>query len=254
MIAPLVTAVRTLTIIPMPGSDAKDPSAALPYFPIIGAAIGVICYLTARGSSCLFGDYPFFGGLLVTVVSIVITGALHLDGLADVADGFGSGGTKERILEIFKDSRHGTFGVTAIVFDLIARVLFIAWCCEKEHLTLILISPFFSRTVMAWGCALLPSARSGGGTAVPFISNKPPIALFLITVGLVGVIVLAFGCIPLGTILLISFVPVQLFYFYCLKKIDGITGDCLGAVNEIGELTLLLTGCIGYGFISASGG
>ncbi len=246
MIAPFITALRTLTILPLPGPDTKDHAKSLSFFPVVGFGIGASCYLIAFGCSFIFDDNPIITGLIVSFVSIIITGALHLDGLADVADGFGGGQTKARILEIFKDSCHGTFGVLAIVFDIAARVLLVSWCVEKGHLQLLLVSVFFSRTVQAWGCSLIPYARPEGGTAEKFISTKPPVELLVITAGFAGIVLLGFGCMPLGTVLLTALVPVQLFFFSCLKKIGGITGDCLGAVNEIGELAVLLLGCIIY--------
>lgn len=247
MIAPLITTIRTLTIMPIPGPETDNRAETLPFFPMVGAAIGAVFYASANLCNLVWSESPLITGLVVAFMSVMMTGALHLDGIADVADGFGGGKTKERILEIFKDSRHGTFGVVAIVLDLIARVLLVAWCMENGHLALIVIAAVFSRSSMAWACALLPYARSGSGTAESFISGKRPVLLLFTTAGTVAALLLGFGLVPQGTILLVAAVPVQFFLLYCMKKINGITGDCLGAVNEIGELGVLLTGCVLYG-------
>lgn len=247
MIAPLITTIRTLTIVPVPGPETENRAQTLPFFPIIGAAIGGVFFGTAYLCNLVWGDFTLLTGLVVAFISVMMTGALHLDGVADVADGFGGGKTKERILEIFKDSRHGTFGVVAIVLDLIARVLLVAWCVEHGHLALVVAAAAFSRSSMAWACALLPYARSGSGTAKSFISGKLPILLLFTTAGTIAALLLGFGLVPQGTIMLVAAVPVQLFLFYCLKKIGGITGDCLGAANEIGELGVMMTGCVLYG-------
>ena len=100
MFEPVVTAIRTLTIVPVPGRDSANPASALPVFPLVGAALGILLYCTATGLSLLFPGRALIGGLLVTAIAILITGALHLDGFADVADAFGCGRRRERILEI----------------------------------------------------------------------------------------------------------------------------------------------------------
>lgn len=246
MFSPLVTAIRTLTTLPIPGHDCDDRSASLPLFPVVGALIGLILYFEAVGVSRLFSAHSWISSLLVTASAVLITGALHLDGFADVADGFGGGHSKERILEILKDSRHGTFGVCAIVFDIAGRIILTAWCIEHRHFELLAVSPVFSRTVQAWGCALLPYARPAGGTASPFFTAKPPLVLLVITLGVLVIYTVIAGILPFGTIFLVSLIPVQLFYGTCIKKIDGLTGDCLGAVNEVAELSFLLTACITY--------
>ena len=254
MLGSFITALRTLTIIPLGGKEAEDLSDALPFFPIVGLIIGGIGWLIAVGVEYINGDFPLLTGLIITVISLTITGCLHLDGLADVADGFGGGGTKERILELLKDPRHGTFGVTAIVFDSALRVICISRCLEIKHLELIVLSPILARTVIAWACLLLPYARISGGTASPFISNRHPVPLFLFSAGIGGVCLLLFGYMPLGTVSLISLIPVQFFFFFCLNKIDGITGDCLGAANEIAEISFLITACLAYNHFDVSGG
>jgi adenosylcobinamide-GDP ribazoletransferase len=246
MLKPFVTALRTLTVLPVPGKEATTPSASLPFFPVVGAVLGIVLYYEAVGTSLLFNTNSLIGGCIVTVTAILITGMLHIDGFADVADGFGGGRTGERVLEIMKDSRHGTYGVVTIVFDIIGRVVLTAWCIEHRHFELIAASPVFSRLVQAWGCALLPYARAEGGTASPFFSARPPVVLLIVSLGIAGVCPFVSGALPLGTILLVSLLPVQLFFAYCLQRIDGITGDCLGAVNEISELSLLFTGCVAF--------
>ena len=247
MFGPLVTALRTLTVLPVPGKEGGTLSGSLPFFPVVGAFIGIILYLSGYALSHVFTDNPLLCGGLVAGISAVVTGALHLDGLADVADGFGGGHTRERILEIMKDSRHGTFGVTAIIFDCIGKTLFFGWCMSHDHIEMILMSVVFSRTVQAWGCVILPYARiSEGGTASPFFEGKNPSALILSTIGITGGVIVFFGILPMGMVALMSLIPIQIFFMVCLKKINGITGDCLGAANEICELSVLMSGCAAF--------
>jgi adenosylcobinamide-GDP ribazoletransferase len=249
MFAPLVTAFRTLTIIPFPGTDTDNRALSLPFFPIVGLFIGTLSILSAYLCSIVFTTVPFAGGIITTALVIAITGALHLDGAADVADGFGGGKTKQAILEIFKDSRLGTFGVTTIVFDVLIRVIFLSWLIEHHHFDIIFIHPVLGRMLQAWGCALIPYARPSGGTALSFHTQRFPIGLLVITAGTIGIVLFAFNVLPIGTVIFCSIIPSLFFYVYCLNRIGGITGDCLGAVNEIAECTFLICGCGMYSFI-----
>lgn len=244
MLKSMVTAFRTLTVIPFPGRDCTHPASSLPFFPVVGAFIGAILYLVIRGSVLLFPGEPLIGGLVVTVTTVLITGALHIDGLADLADAFGGGGRRERILAILKDSRHGTFGVTAITTSITGKILLIAWCLDHQYYGLLVAAVIFSRTIQAWGCSLLPYALpEGGGTSV-FFSGNYGIPLAVVTIIATGIGGWIIGPFALTAILLLSLIPVLLFFGYSRNKIGGLTGDCLGAANEIGELAFLFCGAV----------
>jgi adenosylcobinamide-GDP ribazoletransferase len=248
MFGPLVTAVRTLTIIPIPGKDAADFSRSLPWFPVVGLLIGFLYWAIAQGGMYLWSDHHLITGCFVALAGVVVTGALHLDGLADCADGFGGGKTRERILEIFKDSRHGTFGVSVITGDLLLRTVLGAWCVAEAHTELLIVAAFFSRSAAAWMCTLVPYARSTGGTAEPFVVNKPSPLLFIVTAGLIAALLLKTGMVHSGGSMVFAGIPVIVFAAYCMKKIGGSTGDCLGAASEIGELSVLTAGSILFKF------
>ena len=147
-----------------------------------------------------------------------------------------------------KDSHLGTYGITAIFFILTARILFTGRCLQNYQLELIAFSPLFSRTVQAWGCSLLPYARTSeeNGTAEKFISGRKPIALFLITLGGTIAVTVIWGTEYFIILTLIICIPSLLFFIYCFHRIGGITGDCLGAVNEIAEVSVLVVGCMIY--------
>jgi adenosylcobinamide-GDP ribazoletransferase len=244
MFTALTTAFRTLTVLPLPGQDTDNFSNSLLFFPVVGACIGFISYVAAYYCNAAFHDSYLLSALLITLLSTVLTGALHLDGLADAADGFGGGRTKERILEIMKDSRHGTFGVTALVFDICARILLISLYLENKQLLFIACAPFFSRTYQALGCSLFSYARTEKGNTALFISSKfypVVIAIFLLQT---GSILYVTRSVPMGLMIFGSFLTTLLFFIYCRIRIGGITGDCVGTGNELAEISFLLIGMI----------
>jgi adenosylcobinamide-GDP ribazoletransferase len=249
MFSALITAIRTLTIIPVPGHDAKRFENSLPFFPLVGIGIGSLLYITAYSCSFIFGNQTLLAALIINFILVVITGALHLDGLGDVADAFGGGKTKERILEILKDSRHGTFGVSAIVFDLLAKTFLTSIYLENKNLLCLSFSPFFSRTFQAIGCSFFSYARKSGGTAAMFTSNKYRILISVLLLLQTGLAVYISGSVRTVVIILISFLTTLFFFIYCRQRIGGITGDCLGAGNEISEISFLLTGILCCNFL-----
>ena len=244
MFEPVITAFRTLTVIPFPGRDSTNPASSLPFFPMAGAFIGVVLYMAARGSVLLFPGEPLIGGLLVTVVTVLMTGALHIDGLADVADGLGGGDDREKILAILKDSRHGTFGVTAIVCSIAVRILLTAWCIDHRYYVFLAAAVIFSRIIQAWSCSILPYALPEGGGASVFFSGNYRIPLALTTILTAGIGGWMIGPVMLTAISVLSLLPVLLLFGNSLHKIGGLTGDYLGAASEIAELTFLLSGAV----------
>ena len=244
MFEPLVTAMRTLTSIPIPGTDSDHPASALPFFPLVGGFIGAVFYVVAGASALLLPEESLIGGLFVMLAAVFITGALHIDGLADVADAFGAGGNRERIFALLKDSRHGTFGVTAITCSIAGRILLSAWYIDHRYSAVLLSAAIFSRTLQAWGCSLVPYAHPGGGGTSVFFSGAYRIPLGVTTCISLGICGLILRPLTLAVILLSSLVPVLLFFNYSRKKIGGLTGDGLGAANEIAELSFLLCGVV----------
>ena len=249
MFEPVITAFRTLTILPVPGRESKNPASALPFFPVVGAAISMLLYGIAWGAGHLFPQYPLLGALVCVTVVIVLSGALHLDGFADIADAFGGGTTRERTLAILKDSRHGTFGVTTIVLDITAKIILYAWCIDYHHFELPALSVAFSRTVQAWGCSLFPYAIPEGGGTSAFFTGSKRIPLAVASVVLLAAAYRFAGETAAVVITFAAILPVVLFYGVSNGRIGGLTGDCLGAANEIGELALLVTGVLFYTII-----
>lgn len=208
------------------------------FFPLVGLIIGTFNYLTYL----IF--FKFSEGLLPIILTVlanvIITGALHIDGLADSCDGIFSARSKERILEIMRDSRVGTHGVIGIVFDFLLRIGILASVPTSKIAYFILISPVVSRAMIVFASSISVYARKGEGLGTLFIEKiSKQRALITVCIGLlVAFIFIKF----LSFILIISAILITLIirgYFY--SKIDGLTGDNLGAINEIIEITTMIT-------------
>ena len=244
----LATAIRTLTVCPMPGKDASRLESALYFFPLVGFGLGWILYRTA----ILFGTgpqarWPEGTAVLLTALGLAMTRGLHLDGLSDWADGFWGGRDREHTLTIMKDSRIGSFGAAALVVALLAK-----WACFAELIRLgaqtwIVTAMVVSRTTQVALAATQPYARAEDGTGGPFI-RQARIRHFLAALGLAsGLLFLWHGSdwrwIPA---LALGWILARVFGLWCWHKIRGVTGDLLGAVSELSEIALLATGIYAY--------
>jgi len=243
----LISALRTLSRIPCPGRDSDSLADALPYFPWIGALLGLLTLAIYMLFSLLLPD-----GLIASALAVLflawLTRGLHLDGLADASDALGGGYTIERRLAIMKDPHVGAFGVLALVGALLLKtaaffgigLLLIGPGPLPKRLLIGLILPFIvSRTVQVWLCTSLPYARATGGTAGPFVAGARWIHL---AVALAGALILCALIHPVAGPLLLAFgliLGLGLRRFFRIR-FGGITGDLLGATNEIVEVSGLI--------------
>lgn len=241
MLRDVLTAFRTLTILPLPGEDTRDLSRTLFYFPLVGAFLGFVAVLVFAGAERLEAGHPQIVAALSVALITWFTGCLHVDGLGDVADAFGAGKSKEQILEILKDPRMGSFGVTAIVLGLLLKV----WCWQeffaRGEVGVVVWSLVFARSMQGLLIAFVPNARKGsiaGAFAVRTFSGKAVVILSFLLTAMAGAVHASFSsAVVFASSALIAS---ALFGLYCVKKIDGITGDCVGAANELAELGVLL--------------
>ena len=235
----LISAVRTLTIIPLPGKEGQDLSAALTWFPIVGLFLGFVLYLVGR-LWLLFPSNPWLGGgaLLILFIQTWLTRGLHLDGLADWADSIG-GFDKERRLAIMKDVSLGAFGVVALILVMMAKWLCLERLLEAGSLSWVMAIMAISRTMLVELQVILPYARKEGqGMAGPFLRNasgRHRVVSHMLTVA----ICLAFGPFGLG-LLVFAWLMTRLYGARMRGQFGGITGDLLGAANELIETCLLV--------------
>jgi adenosylcobinamide-GDP ribazoletransferase len=246
MLGPLVTALRTLTILPIPGKDTDDFSKSLLFFPLAGGIIALVAYPFFLLCHLIPQQLHGVGGLLFTLTSIAITGGLHIDGIADVADGFFGGRNKETILKIMKDSRIGTFGGIAIVMDLLFRFVLYEFIITSLTYVPVLLSMIVSRSAQAIVLSSCSYARGPeGGTAAPFSGSRSKIPLlFVIVTVMYGGFLFFFKPEPLLISLVTVIVTVCGAVWYYYRRIGGITGDCIGSVNEIAEILFLMPWCV----------
>lgn len=219
--------------------DIKDDDFARGtiFFPVVGLVIGMF----NAGAYWIFSKIT--GGMLPAVISVLvnvlITGALHLDGLADTCDGVFSARKKERMLEIMKDSRIGTNGSAAIFFDLMLRVVLISSIGKSRIIYLLLIMPIVSRTCLGFLMYISAKAKAQGGLGSLFIGKiRRKDSIIAVTICILISSVIS-GYFSILTILL-CLVLMIVYKNFILSRIDVITGDTLGAANELCEIFVLL--------------
>jgi len=204
----------------------------------------------AMAATLYFGSWylPYsIAVLLAIVVRLLITGALHEDGLADFLDGFGGGGSdRSRILSIMKDSHIGTYGVIGLIlYELLLAAALLAMPVELAALTILAADPY-SKMVTSQLVTMMPYARNEAEAKNRTVYRKMSWQA--------GVSLAIQGLLPMGLYLwytgmrwdLIIFIPALVMYgLYMLiwRKIHGYTGDCCGAVCLLVELTVYLVVC-----------
>jgi adenosylcobinamide-GDP ribazoletransferase len=237
----LKTGLAFLTRLPLGNSQpvtGGDVARASWTFPVIGAgvgAFGALIYWLAHG----LGLPAFVCAALAVAATLLITGGLHEDGLADTADGFGAGETPQRKLEIMRDSQIGTYGVAALILSLLLRVGAIASLAEPGLAALALIAAHAgARATLPVFMRRVPRARQDGLSAD---AGEPPQQSSAIAVG-VGLVVLllclGFSATLIAVVLLAA--ALGLMAWLCLRQIGGQTGDVLGAIEQVSEILILL--------------
>lgn len=241
----IVTALRTLTILPVPGTDTSDFPTAMPFFPLVGLLFSGIVAAAAWIVHQSGIDAPGVFAVLTIVAVLSLTGWLHVDGLGDVADAFGGGKDRETVLRILKDSRMGTFGIAAVVSNLLIRTTCWTWYFDHKVFWPILVSFVISRAFQGLVLSFVPYARPKG-TAAPFstVGLGPRIRMILSTVVFCGIPFLFLPPLAYFGVLLCSAVVAAAFITLCRRRIGGITGDCVGATGELVEMAAVVVGVI----------
>lgn len=231
-----------MTVIPIPwkeGEDMDEVARSISFFPIVGLVIGLSNLGIYLLSHLLFS--PFLCAVFVLIWWIFITGGLHLDGLADTADGVWGGTTAERRLEIMKDSRTGVFGVLALICFLLLKTGVLnemfGYYGDVKFRALV-AAPLVGRWISVFSIFTFDSARKEGlGVFFKEHTGKKELIISLV---LSLILIIAAG----GFAGLAAFATATVFALvaavYFSRKLGGLTGDIYGALCEGAELLTLL--------------
>jgi adenosylcobinamide-GDP ribazoletransferase len=251
LLADLAACLRFYTRLPLPVPPDAADSHAMPDFagaagvvPLAGALIGVLGALVLAVATN-FGIAPLPAATIAIGALVVITGAIHEDGLADLCDGFGGGADRERKLEIMRDSRLGTYGVAALVLSLLLRVGTLAGLIASDlrlAAAVLVAVAAVSRTAGLLPLLLLPPARtSGAGFAAARPAPETLAAAVLLS--------FVFACLPLlaGANLLrvlaacvVAGLAAYAISALARRQIGGQTGDIAGGAQQAAEIAMLL--------------
>lgn len=221
-------------------ASAEDFGKGLVFAPLVGLIIGAILAAASYGLLFIF-PRPMVAAI-VLVLYIIITGGLHLDGLGDTFDGIFSNRSKERILEIMRDSRVGTNAVLAVVCVLLLNYVALSQIDSTYFIYVILLMPVAGRVGSIISAAVSTYARSGEGLGKSFIDVCGKKELFW---GLLIYIVISLLTFDYKMWIVLSVPPISAFLFIkgLISKIGGATGDILGAVCELNQCIFLIFAC-----------
>lgn len=214
----------------------REMAASVAFFPLAGFIVGGS---TAVVHLLLMDRLPDLirAGILLTTY-LLVTGGMHLDGFVDTVDGLSSSRDKEHVLSVMKDSRVGAIGVIALIALVLMRFSLYAVGSGPLLARLLVVSSVCSRWSMALGMSLAPYARAGQGLGRPFVEapgTRRVVVATLLSLVLVSVVSGLWGLAALVFSGLIAVV----FTRVMMRRIGGITGDTLGALNEVSEVATL---------------
>jgi adenosylcobinamide-GDP ribazoletransferase len=245
----LAACLRFFSRLPLPsvkfaGGAYAPPnlSRLAPMVPIAGALLGAIGALTLALAHGLQLP-PLVCATIAVSALVLVTGALHEDGLADVADGFGGGATRERKLEILRDSRIGAFGAAALALSLMLRVFLLAALLEHgpgAAAAGLVLAGAVSRGAALLPLALLPAARAEGLGATNRLDAGRAFAAGLvgfIVAAALGLAFLGFGRAMLAFLLALAAALAMTWIAW--RQIGGQTGDVAGATQQMAEIACL---------------
>jgi adenosylcobinamide-GDP ribazoletransferase len=236
----LVVAFQFLTRIPLPGNTHSQDSLAraAKFFPLVGLVVA----LGAVGLHRVLSDHvakPVMAALVLSYL-VLITGGFHEDGLADVADGFGGGWSKEKILAIMRDSRIGSFGALALGLSLLARYSLLSSLRPDKFTNYVIAAHVLCRwTTLPLSFFMPPARQEGQGAGVAQRTSAWSLVLgTLLSLIICYLFMHQALWLPLGVAAAITLFT-GLYYH---SQIGGVTGDCFGATNQLAEIAVYLCG------------
>jgi adenosylcobinamide-GDP ribazoletransferase len=233
----LFTACRYLTVVPVPRTEQPgDLGRAAAWFPVVGVGMGAL--LAGAAIAMALVVPAAVGAVLLVALWAVLTGGLHLDGLADTLDGLGGGWSREEAFAIMRDPGTGAYGAAGIVLALGLKIAALASLPPGLAWRALALAPILGRIAPLLLVRLCPPARpEGAGHA--FARSLPPSAL--VSASALGVAA-ALGCLGAWGALAVLVMAIQAagFAFYLRRRLGGFTGDCLGALVETTEASIVV--------------
>ena len=231
----LFVAIAFLTRLPVPAKaldGAPTTSASLAWYPAVGLLIGGVLWVFTW---VMASAPPLLSAAVLLAVWVALTGALHLDGLADSADAWVGGlGDRERTLAIMKDPRSGPMGVTALLLILLLK--FAALASLPPHSAAPWLAPLLGRAALTAAFTTTPYVRSGGlGSSLAGASR----AASVVALSLAGLLCLCDGWRGLRALIVASAV-FACWRVACMRRLNGMTGDTCGALTELMEAVVLV--------------
>lgn len=220
---------------PLAGPTIAQAAWAFPLVGVLIGAIGAVVYALVEHA----GLPAWPAAALAVTATMAVTGCLHEDGLADTTDGFGGGGTRERKLEIMRDSRIGAYGVCALAVSILLRVSALASLGAPSLVVPALIAAHAAaRAAMPAFMVFVPPARDDGLSAG---AGQPPreSAAGAVILGVL-ILILCLGLWPGLAALILLAIAAALLAWLSLAQVGGQTGDVLGALEQVSEIVVLL--------------
>ncbi|HEU4503495.1 MAG TPA: adenosylcobinamide-GDP ribazoletransferase [Nitrospira sp.] len=239
---PLICAWQFLTAVPV-SREVHDPApeelaGSMSWYPFVGILLGGLLAVT---DVLLERWLPreVVAALLILLL-VAMTRGLHQDGLADTLDGLAGGRMPADRLTIMRDPRIGAIGATGLFLSLILRYSALVSLPEAFRFAVLLCMPAIGRWGMVVGAYGASYARAEGGLAAPFLAHLSAKHILGATVVILCLMVWSFGVVPAMTALLIGGLLSRLATIFCCHFFGGVTGDTLGATNELTEVNFLL--------------
>jgi adenosylcobinamide-GDP ribazoletransferase len=238
----LPLAISFLTILPVidqrPASD-ETVARSFAWFPIVGFLLGVALV----GEDWLLAHFfaQVIRSVLIVASLVVVTGAVHLDGLADTADALGAGRDRERALAILRDSRVGTFGASAIFFDLALKILALSTLAGHRRYAALIVAPMLARWAMLLVAAGLPYLRSSGSGSTLLSGEISGARTAVVAVFTMQVMLILGAMRPIALATAVAIAIVFAMRSFYRRWLGGVTGDLIGACGELVEIAVLVT-------------
>jgi adenosylcobinamide-GDP ribazoletransferase len=231
-------ALQFLTVIPLPFKkqwEPKDIASSLIFFPVVGLIIGLFLFLINWGLGDIFSGAVT--AALTLLVWVLVSGALHLDGLSDTCDGL-AGSTPERRLEIMKDSHTGAYGTVGACLLLLVKFSALVSLSSAAMWETLMLAPVLGSWAMVLAISAFPYARKEGlGRAFKQGSNT--LKLVIATVIALAAAILLAGWRGLIIMAIIFLVTLAMGTFF-KSRLGGLTGDTYGAIKEVNEAVVLI--------------